>query len=359
MIYTDKENKMKIATNFYTKLYTPNRVDTKTQDKLLRKIRKKINEEEKDKLDAPITIDELKTALFQMSKGKSPGLDGIPAEFYQEFWDLIKNDYMAFINEIEIKAIPRGKNTSVIKLIYKESGQIYLLTNYRPISLINVDIKILAKALANRLKFILPSIIHSSQTAVYGRKIDETIHLIRDLIDLSNQEDEQAAFIFLDQEKAFDRVNHAFLEKTMRAFGIGENFIDWIKTLYSNASAVLNINGYLSKRIQLKRGVRQGCPLSALLYVLVIEILALQLRQNPNIIGFTVEGEKIVSTHYMDDATITITQNRCFKEVIKELKYYEDASGAKINYKKTRPLGRELERKKGSTIGHSMDEQQC
>ena len=66
-------------------------------------------------------------------------------------------------------------------------------------------------ALGNRLKYILPHIIHVTQTAVYGRKIDQTIHMIRDLIEIANKEGDQAAFIFLDQEKAFDRVNHEFL----------------------------------------------------------------------------------------------------------------------------------------------------
>ena len=223
-------------------------------------------------------------------------------------------------------------------MIYKRKGEIYLLTNYRPISLINVDVKILCKALANRIKFVLPSIIHYSQTAVFGRKIDHTIHTIRDLIDLANKEDDTAAFIFLDQEKAFDRVNHDFLFKTMHSFGFGKNFIEWIRIIYSNASSVLNINGFFSDRILLKRGVRQGCPLSASLYVLVMEVFAIQLRVNPNIVGFTIGEEKIVSAHYMDDTTIIIKQNRCFKEVIKELTDYEDASGAKVNYGKTKGL---------------------
>ena len=113
----------------------------------------------------------------------------------------------------------------------------------------------------------------------------------RDLIDLANQNDDTAAFIFLDQEKAFDRVNHGFLFRTMEAFGIGENFISWVSNIYSNASSMVSINGFFSEKIPLRRGVRQGCPLSALLYVLVIEILALQLRLNPNM-GFTIEGEK-------------------------------------------------------------------
>ena len=337
-IFTDKKKLMEISTDFYKSLYTPNKVNTATQDKLLKNIKKKISYKQRCTLNARLSDEELRTAAFQLNKDKSPGLDGLPAEFYQEYWDIIKDLYIPFIREIKTKSIPKGKNASVIKLVYKNKGETFLLENYRPISLINVDIKILCKALANRLLPILPTIIHASQTAVLGRRIDQTVHLIRDLIDLANKEDDTVAFIFMDQEKAFDRVNHEFLYKTMKAFGIGENFINWIRTLYSNASAMINVNGFLTTPIPFNRGVRQGCPLSSMLYVMVIEILALQLRENPNIVGFQIEGEKIVSAHYMDDSTIIIKQNRCFKEVIKELTEYEEASGAKMNYSKTKGL---------------------
>ena len=337
-IHTTKNKLMDITANFYKKLYTPTSVNTQTQERLLRLITRKISREQKEALDARLLDEEIEKAVFQLHKNKSPGVDGLPAEFYQEYWFLIKGLYLSFIRAVKTRLIPKAKNTSVIKLIYKNKGEIFLLENYRPISLINVDIKILCKALANRLIPILPSVIHQSQTAIYGRRIDQTIHLIRDLIDLANKEDDTAAFIFLDQEKAFDRVNHAFLFKVMKSFGIGENFINWIKLLYSNASAAVNVNGYLTKSIPLGRGVRQGCPLSSPLYVMVIEILALQLRSNPNIVGFQIGEEKFVSAHYMDDSTIIIKQNRCFKEVIKELSDYEDASGAKVNYQKTKGL---------------------
>ena len=125
-----------------------------------------------------------------------------------------------------------------------------------------------------------------------GRRIDNTVHMLRDFVQLANTENLESAFIFLDQEKAFDRVNHAFLYKTMRAFGIGPVFIHWIRLIYSNATTRVEVNGFLSKNIPLRRGVRQGCPLSPLLYVHIIEILALQFRKNPDIVGFTVGGEK-------------------------------------------------------------------
>ena len=337
-IYADKENMLNIATNFYTDLYTPDRVNPKTQDKLLKHIKTKLSKDQKDKLDALITEEEIKTAIFNLQSDKSPGWDGIPIEFYKEYWEDIKKLYIPYIRQVLLEGFSSVKNTSVTKLAFKKNGEIYLLKNFRPISLLNVDVKILCKVLAERLKVVLPEIIHPSQTAVYGRKIDQTIHMIRDLIDLANKEDIPAAFLFLDQEKAFDRVDHGFLYKTMKAFGIGDTFIHWIERIYTNARTVININGFLTKPIALKRGVRQGCPLSALLYVLVIEILAIQLRVNPNIVGFNIEGEKIISAHYMDDATIIIKQNRCFKEVIKELTEYEEASGSKVNYNKTKGL---------------------
>ncbi len=327
-----------IAVDFYTDLFSEKKTDAQSTEKLLRNMKKKISIGQKNSLDRIITEEELEKVVNKLKRGKSPGPDGIPAEFYQQFWPKIKGMYLEFINQVRTSAFPNSKNVSITTLIYKDRGVTYLLTNYRPIALMNVDVKILTKLLAMRLNFVLPTIIHESQTAVYGRKIHNTVHLVRDLIDLANQNDDEAALLFLDQEKAFDRVNHKVLLKVLENFGFGESFISWIKIIYSNASTKLNINGFLTDTIPLKSGVRQGCPLSALLYVMVIELLALQLRANPNIVGFTVQGEKIISSHYSDDAVIKITQNRCFKEVYKDLELYEQGTGAKVNYEKTKGL---------------------
>ena len=178
-------------------------------------------------------------------------MDGFPVEFYKRYWEKIKVLFMDYINEVKTLGFENVRNVSVIKLIYKKTGEIYLLANYRPISLINVDVKLITKVLAERLKFVLPQIIHVTQTAVYGRKIDQNIHMIRDLIEMANRDDDTAAFIFLDQEKAFDRVNHNFLFKTMKAFGIGDTFMKWVKMIYSNANSVLSINGHFSAQIPL------------------------------------------------------------------------------------------------------------
>ena len=334
----DTEHMKEIATDFYTNLFDTKQTDDKIANKLLQNVNKKVTTEQRTSLDKPVSKEELEIAITKLQKKKSPGPDGIPAEFYQTFWHLIKDIYFEFVNEVKKTAFPTEKNVSITTLVYKEKGEIFLLANYRPIALMNVDIKILTKVLSMRLKIVLPTIIHKTQTAIHGRTIGDTIHLVRDIIDLANKNDEEAALLFLDQEKAFDRVSHNFLFKALKKYGFGNSFIHWIKLLYSNASTKININGFLTENIPLKSGVRQGCPLSPLLYVLVIEILALQLRANPNIVGFIIEGEKIISCHYADDAVIKITQNRCFKEVYKDLQDYEKATGAKINYNKTKGL---------------------
>ena len=109
---------------------------------------------------------------------------------------------------------------------------------------------------------------------------------MQDLIDLVNLNNEKAAFIFLDQEKAFDRMSHKFILKTLRAFGFGENFIKWVKIVYTNTQGAVKVNGYLTKAFSIERGVRQGCPLSALLYVLCAEVLAIEIRGNNAIKGY-------------------------------------------------------------------------
>ena len=334
----DTAGLLRVTEAFYRKLFSPSNTDPIQQKHLLKNIKTTLTHTQKELLDAPITLDELNKAVKSLNDDKSPGLTGLPAEFYKRFWPLLQERYLEFINYAFAHTFPRSLNTSVTTLIYKEKGSIHDLAYYRPISLITTDIKIITKTLTNRLKPLLPFILHKSQTAVDGRRIDYTIHLIRDLIELANKEDIEAAFLFLDQEKAFDRVDHHFLYKTMKAFGMGNNFIRWVSQINDTATTRVKVNGFLTESIPLLRGVRQGDPLSFYLYLLNIELLALQLRANQNIVGFVVGGEKIISMHYADDATITITQNRCFKEVIKDISVFESATGAKINYSKTKGL---------------------
>ena len=140
--------------------------------------------------------------------------------------------------------------------------------------------------------------------------------MFRDFIDLANSENIQTAFIFIDQEKAFDRVDHGMLFKTMKAFGIGQGFIRWVHQIYSNATTKIQINGHLSEKIPLNRGVRQGDPLSFLLYVLVIELFSLQSSHIlPTFDVNTVNGETSVAN------MLTTNFERCTEAFITCLQY--------------------------------------
>ena len=178
------------------------------------------------------------------------------------------------------------------------------LKNWRPITLLTTDYKILTKALANRLRNVLPMIIHTDQTAcIKGRTIDDNASLIRDAIYYAYETNKKLAIVTIDQLKAFDRVDYGFLFKTLAKFGFGHQFIKWIKILYKQVCSSVKVNGWMTAFIDLERGLRQACPLSMPLYILTAEILALHIRKNEQIQGLTLPDseEQVKLSQYADD----------------------------------------------------------
>lgn len=168
----------------------------------------------------------------------------------------------------------------LMKLIYKRKGSKNMLNNFRPITMLNTDMKILAKILANRLNKVLPTIITTNQAyGVKGRDIADITSGIRDIISVLNERQENGYVINLDFEKAFDRVEHSFLFGVLEHFGFGKIFKEWITILYKNVMTKVKCNGFLTKPFKIARSIRQGCPLSAQLYTLVAEPLGLMIKR--------------------------------------------------------------------------------
>ena len=158
--------------------------------------------------------------------------------------------------------LPDSMKTSATRLVYKKKGDVKNLKNWRPISLLNVDYKICSKAITMRLSKVLDSIIDPDQTcSVPGRTITHNVTLSRDVLDYIERTDETGILVSLDQEKAFDRVNRAFLMNVLKRFGFGPEFLKWITTFYSGANMRIILNDWLTDPIPLQRGVRQGDPL--------------------------------------------------------------------------------------------------
>lgn len=176
-----------------------------------------------------------------------------------------------------------SEQRGVISLLFKK-GRRTQLKNWRPITLLTTDYKILSKALANRLHEVLPLIIHSDQTAsIRGRTISDNARLLHDVIAYPNTYSAPLAVVSVDQMKAFDRVSDDFLFKGLKRFGLGPSFIQWIQVLYTSVSSSVKVNGWLTAFVHLERGLRQGCPLSTPLYVLTAQSLAFNIRSNPGL----------------------------------------------------------------------------
>ena len=150
-----------------------------------------LSDDEKSKCDLPLTLREITLAIRGLSKGKTPGSDGLPLEFYIKFCDLLAPHLVDLFNfSLENGSFSPSMQESVTRVIFKKDDP-KDLKNWRPISLLNVDYKICSKTLANRLSIVLPSIIHEDQTcSVPGRTIFENLSLLRDILDYVNITDE-------------------------------------------------------------------------------------------------------------------------------------------------------------------------
>lgn len=192
---------------------------------------KKLSNESREFLDSPLNATEISKALKKMQNNKSPGPDGIIVELYKLYWNVIGDDlYDVLINGLENKQLAYSQYLAVIILLYKK-GPRPDIRNWRPISLLNSDYKLLSKVFAERLKSVMHEIIHPDQNGcIKGRYIGHNIRLIDDLLFEMENQNENAIILMLDQEKAFDRVEWNWLFGTLEHFNFGTQFIGYLKT---------------------------------------------------------------------------------------------------------------------------------
>ena len=212
-----------------------------------------------EKCEGEIGTSESKVAIDKMKKNKSPGLDGISIEFYKKFWPLIGNLLVKVFNSsYENGILTESQRVAVFTLIFKK-GDDCDLSNYRPISLTNVDYRIMAFVLAARLQCVLDSLISHDQTAyIKNRYMRYNIRLTEVVIDNFDKLQMNGVMFFADFQKAFDSLDWNFRFSTLDFFNFGPSFKDWIRTLYASPVGKVKNNGYMSDEFSISRGIRQG-----------------------------------------------------------------------------------------------------
>ena len=180
----------------------------------------------------------------------------------------------------ECGSLTTSQRNGIITLIPKKDKDVSYIKNYRPITLLTTDYKLIAKVLGARLKKVLHGLIHNDQQGfMKGRNISHNIRTIIDVMEYTDFMNIEGSIDLLDLEKAFDRVVHNYLFDTLQVFNLGDNCIQWIKTFYSERFSTVINNGFMTKRFALSRGIFQGCPISPLLFLLAIEPLAISIRK--------------------------------------------------------------------------------
>jgi len=330
---------MKAFTNHFQRASQPIEVQAESMKESVHRITQSINREWNDALMAPIVLEELKTAISQGKPNKAPGVDGIGLEFYRLGWDIVETELLQIMNIMYSEEALGAHQARGLMVCIPKTPNPTRISDYRPLTLLNSDCKILARVIVNRQKPILQVIISPQQHCVMqGTSIFEAVATIRDVIANAEISHTPRCVKSFNLQAAFDRVSHQYLEGTLRANGFSESFIRRIMGLYRNATSEIHINGFRSNSIPVKRSIRQGCPLSMLLYAICINPLLQALEDGITGVKTGNGRSGIATVPYADDIAIFLTRREETRKLQEMLGTYQKASGAHINVDKSRAM---------------------
>ena len=307
-------------------------------------IKAKLSSTDRNLLDSEITIGELTKALQTMKKGKTPGSNGFPVEFFRTFWsELAPFLHRAFIASLTQREALPSHRVGIIKLIPKQGKPPQEIKSWRPITLLNVDYKIVSTAIANRFKKIIDQIISPCQTAyIKNRYIGENTRLLFDTIAFANKKMIPGIIVAADFEGAFESISWEYLRLVMDTMNFGPYFLRIIDLLYLNPQnySRIMISGHLGPEVHLQQGIRQGDPSSGFLFNIAAEVLTGLINQSAELSGLTISPSKQVRiSQYADDTILFLDgTTNSIEAAMNELVKFGKVSGLKVNLEKTSGL---------------------
>ena len=178
----------------------------------------------------------------------------------------------------------------------------HMLKNWRPITLLNAIYKIMSSAIANRLKTVLNKSIHQDQKGfITGRYLGENIGLVYDILFETKQQNIPGLLLTIDFQQAFESISWKFIHKVLDYFNFGPSIKHWIRLFQSGVESCILQNGFMSDFFYLKRGSRQGDPISPYIFILCVEVLGYMIRKDKDVKGIEINNKKFKLSQYADD----------------------------------------------------------
>ena len=299
----------------------------------------KINDHDAEPMGVPITISEMKNTLDKGKKSSAPGLTGLTYEFYSKFWNYLGFFLVDAANYSWTKgALPESLSRGIISLLPKEDKSRDSLSNWRPLTMLSTEYKLISGCIARRIGKVMPNIISEDQNGfISGRYIGESIRTVYDTLHYAKVKKITGMLLLVDFSKAFDSLSHSFILKCLNFFRFNDATIKWIKILIENFKASTIHAGNISESFILGRGSKQGDPVSSLLFVLCVEILSLKISKE--ITGLKIGRIRVKKTLYADDLTVILEYSESeLRKMIKILKDFYRISGLEINQSKTQAV---------------------
>ena len=232
---------------FHAKLFSCDQTNPLEQNIFLNNLKSELSDQQKENLQIDLSEFEIEIAINQMKKGKAPGPDGLRTEFYTQCWSIVKNDFVNVLKEMySTQTIDNRIKSGFITLIHKK-GPKTEISNYRPISLLNYDLKIFTKCLTNRLKPLKTDLSHEHQYAKPRKQIFSVANLLRDLWRDASNSQIDPYFISLDLKKAFDSMDQHWLSRVLQKINFPAKFICNINSLNKGANINVFVNGFQTK----------------------------------------------------------------------------------------------------------------